>query len=114
MTSKKPAIFGNLSKTPLPTIPPPLTLLQFGQKCDEKFTFRPGTALKLQYIDVKCPYLSYLCPPPCPNFCKNKTRRSQKLTPRQPKGNKIRGFKVKTSTQKLKSQYVSSAKQSKN
>ena len=47
--------------------------------------------------------------------CKeNKTKRSQKLTPRQPKGNKIRGFKVKTSTQKLKSQYVSSAKQSKN
>ena len=41
-------------------------------------------------------------------------QRSQKLTPRQPKGNKIRGFKVKTSTQKLKSQYVSSAKQSKN
>ena len=48
------------------------------------------------------------------SFVKNKTRRSQKLTPRQPKGNKIRGFKVKTSTQKLKSQYVSSAKQSKN
>ena len=41
-------------------------------------------------------------------------QRSQKLTPRQPKGNKIRGFKVKTSTQKLKSQYVSLAKQSKN
>ena len=35
-------------------------------------------------------------------------------TPRQPKGNKIRGFKVKTSTQKLKSQYVNSAKKSKN
>ena len=48
------------------------------------------------------------------DFCKNKTRRSQKLTLRQPKGNKIRGFKVKTSTQKLKSQYVSSAKQSEN
>ena len=47
-------------------------------------------------------------------FHENKTRRSQKLTPRQPKGNRIRGFKVKTSTQKLKSQYVSSAKQSKN
>ena len=44
----------------------------------------------------------------------NKTRRSQKLTPRQPKGNKIRGIKFKTSTQKLKSQYVSSAKQSEN
>ena len=44
----------------------------------------------------------------------SKTRGSQKLTPRQPKGNKIRGFKVKTSTQKLKSQYVSSAKKSKN
>ena len=28
----------------------------------------------------------------------NKTRRSQKLTPRQPKGNKIRGFKVRTTT----------------
>ena len=40
-------------------------------------------------------------------------QRSQKLTPREPKGNKIRGFKVKTSTQKLKSQYVISAKQSK-
>ena len=26
--------------------------------------------------------------------------------PREPKGNKIRGFKVKTSTQKLKSQYI--------
>ena len=40
-------------------------------------------------------------------------QRSQKLTPREPKGDKTRGFKVKTSTQKLKSQYVSSAKQSK-
>ena len=30
--------------------------------------------------------------------------------PREPKGNKIRGFKVKTRTQKLKSQYVSSVK----
>ena len=41
-------------------------------------------------------------------------QRSQKLTTREPKGKKIRGFKVKTSTQKLKSNYVSSAKQSKN
>ena len=40
-------------------------------------------------------------------------QRSQKLTPRVPKGNKTRGFKDKTSTQNLKSQYVSSAKQSK-
>ena len=30
------------------------------------------------------------------------------------KGNKSKGFKVKTSTQELKSQYVSSAKQNKN
>ena len=48
---------------------------------------------------------------------KNKEKqdqRSQKLTPREPKGNKTKGFKVKTSTEKLKSQYVSSAKQSKN
>ena len=35
---------------------------------------------------------------------------SQMLTTREPKGNKIRGFKVKTRTQKLKSQYVSSVK----
>ena len=48
------------------------------------------------------------------NIPENKTRRSQKLTPRQPKGNKIKGFRVKTSTQKLKSQYLSSAKQNEN
>ena len=41
-------------------------------------------------------------------------QRSQKLTPRESKGNKTGGFKVKTSTKKLKSQYGSSAKQSKN
>ena len=41
-------------------------------------------------------------------------QRSQMLTPRKPKGIKIRGFKVKTSTQKLKSQYVISAEQGKN
>ena len=41
-------------------------------------------------------------------------QRSLKLTPREPKGNKTRDFKVKTSTQKLKSQHVSSAKQSEN
>ena len=34
--------------------------------------------------------------------------------PREPKGNKIRDFKVKTSTQKLRSPYVSSVKPSKN
>ena len=45
-------------------------------------------------------------------LCKQ-DQRSQKLTPREQKGTKIRSFKVKTSTQKLKSQYVSSAKQSK-
>ena len=47
-------------------------------------------------------------------FFQYKTRRSQKLTLRKQKGKKIRGFEVKTSTQKLKSKYVSSAKQSKN
>ena len=45
------------------------------------------------------------------SYNSNKTRRSQKLTPRQPKVNKIRGIKVKTSTQKLQRQYVSSAKE---
>ena len=33
--------------------------------------------------------------------------------PKQPEGNKIKGFKVKTSKKKLKGRYVSSAKQSK-
>ena len=35
------------------------------------------------------------------------------MNPREPTGNKIRGFKFKTSIQKLESQYVSSAKQGK-
>ena len=47
-------------------------------------------------------------------FTKKQDQRSQKLTPREPKGNKTRGFKIKTSTHKLKSQYVSSAKQGNN
>ena len=45
---------------------------------------------------------------------KQQDQRSQKLTLRKAKGNKIRGFKVETGTQKLKSQYESSAKQTKN
>ena len=59
----------------------------------------PNMILKLKRIEAKL---------------NKQDQRSQKLTPRVPKGNKTRGFKVKTSIQKLKSQYVSSAKQSKN
>ena len=72
------------------------------------FNFKSNCVLKLRFLSTLMPFLRK-------EFKWLITRPEvSEADPREPKGNKIRGFKFKTSTQKLKSQYVSSAKKSKN